>query len=50
MLIGKVNLPCGCEARREIMFTQGHAGWPDLLIIGTPFLVVALLLARRYVK
>lgn len=34
-----VDVPCGCEARKEIMFTQGN--WDRSLIVAA----VALLLA-----
>jgi hypothetical protein len=40
MLNGKV--PCGCESRKEIMFTKGHAGLTEGAILGVCGLAVFL--------
>jgi hypothetical protein len=39
------KLPCGCQARKEIIFTRGNLGVPEAAILVTVSL--ALLLAFR---
>lgn len=40
------KVPCGCEARREIMFTHGHAGVTELCVIGVA--VLAMVVAWKF--
>jgi hypothetical protein len=47
MRLGNINqlthdLPCGCDARKDIMFTYGQVGGPEALILTTAALVVYL--------
>lgn len=46
MLNGKV--PCGCESRKRIMFTEGDAGITELVIVGVAF--TAIIIAWRLGK
>jgi hypothetical protein len=43
-----VNVPCGCEARKEIMFDQGKPGVGVALVIGLPVLALAAVLVIKY--
>lgn len=36
------NVPCGCEARKEIMFTRGNLGVPEAAILATVAIVLTL--------
>lgn len=36
---------CGCQERKEIMFTEGNLGWPEYAFLG--LFLAALLLAWR---
>jgi hypothetical protein len=42
-MLGKVNLPCGCEARKEIMFTQGN--WTTTMTLAAAGIMVAVVAA-----
>jgi hypothetical protein len=38
-----VDIPCGCESRKDIMFTRGGAGITELVIIvGVPVLITLI--------
>lgn len=43
MQIGKVNLPCGCEARKEILVTQGN--WTTGLALAVAGMIAVTVLA-----
>lgn len=44
-LFGK-EVPCGCDERKEIMFTQGDLGLQEALIVGIPLAVLIFLIVK----
>lgn len=42
------DVPCGCAARKEIMFTKGHLGVPEAAIVTA--IAISLLLAWKVHK
>lgn len=40
-----MHVPCGCENRKYIMFTQGNIGRAEVAIVGAAILI---LVAARY--
>lgn len=40
MQVGQIKLPCGCEARKEIMFVAGKPGITEAMILTTAALAV----------
>lgn len=40
MQVGRINVPCGCKARKDIMFTQGKPGLPEVLMLTTAALAI----------
>jgi hypothetical protein len=40
------NIPCGCDARDEIMFKSGHASWAEAAILAVA--VGCVMLAWKY--
>lgn len=43
-----MNVPCGCEARKEIMFNQGKPGAGVALVIGLPLVTLAAILIIKH--
>lgn len=43
-----MNVPCGCDARKEIMFDQGRPGVGVALVIGLPVIVLAAILIIKH--
>lgn len=39
------NIPCGCEARKEVMFTEGKLGVSEATILAAS--VLAIIIAWR---
>jgi hypothetical protein len=45
-IMGNIDIPCGCNTRKYIMFTKGQLGIPEAAILAT--VAAAILLARHY--
>jgi len=41
-IMGNIEIPCGCEARKQIMFTQGKLGIPEGAILATAALALII--------
>lgn len=42
-----MHVPCGCESRKEIMFTKGNIGAVEVTILAGAILAVLLALKAR---
>lgn len=43
-----MNLPCGCEQRKDIMFKRGNMDLATVLLVAIPLSLVAFLVVRKY--
>lgn len=41
------TIPCGCEARKDVIFTRGELGRRELAIMGTAAIILALAYVGR---
>lgn len=41
MRLGNMQLPCGCDARKEIMFTHGNLGITEATIVTAAILAIS---------
>lgn len=42
MQINGIDIPCGCDERKHIMFIQGNPDLQVLLIVGVPLILLAI--------
>lgn len=42
------ELPCGCQQRKEIMFTQGNPGLSELVLVGLPLAVILFMIVKKH--
>lgn len=47
-LMADIDIPCGCDHRKYIMFTQGKLGVAEGLILAT--VAAAIIIAKHYGK
>jgi hypothetical protein len=45
-IIGNIDIPCGCQTRKYIMFTKGQLGIVEAAILAA--VVAAVVLARHH--
>lgn len=47
LTVGKVHVPCGCEARKDVMFARGELGKRELaIVLASVTLLAAAFLTR----